>query len=225
MKIKFYYNINQDLKNWERQLIKNGFNYQEIQESLNLLRIKISNNKIPLSKIKILILNRLKEDRTLKKLIKEQINILNEHQITFKKATKIICKILNTKNCNDLFKVAITTHFNCPYDYQSNWFMVSCRANLPAQITNIIHEILHLIFIKNYRSYCLSKGLTENQFSQLTEALTVILNFPEFDNILSTFDKGYQNDSELRLKITKIINNNKKNFLTALNKIIIIIKK
>ena len=74
---------------------------------------------------------------------------------------------------------------------------------------------MHLQFIHWYRKYCFKKGLTDSDFWHIKEAITFLLNEPEFSGIVLFRDKGYTVHQELRKKLEKLWEKDKdfKNFL------------
>lgn len=117
----------------------------------------------------------------------------------FKALSEITNKPIFTKS----FTAQLTTASLCPYDTKHNWFMVDAYASLGRQVTVVAHEILHLQFLRWYREACLEQGLSEEQFEDLKEALTVLLNGSEFDDVLVCQDHGYEKHADLRNAIEK----------------------
>ena len=91
----------------------------------------------------------------------------------------------------------------CSYDEDRRVFMVSIMYNMPRQINTICHEIMHFQFLHHYRKYCHEHGLTEEQVQDLKEAMTVLLNEPQFEKFNKAFDQGYIGHQTLRLRIAK----------------------
>ncbi|HCC23454.1 TPA: hypothetical protein DF272_04760 [Candidatus Falkowbacteria bacterium] len=110
-------------------------------------------------------------------------------------------KTLEKPNTTTKYTSALTTYHSCPYDPAHNWFMVSIKASLPSQITNIAHELLHLQFIHHYGDYCHKMKINEKQFHILKESLTVILNTSRFQKIIPALDKGYSEHQKIRQKV------------------------
>ncbi len=71
------------------------------------------------------------------------------------------------------------------------------------QVNTIAHEILHLQFIHFYFRYCLDQGLTEKQFQDLKEAMTVLLNEQQFRKFHLGLDVGYPAHTKLRKYIQR----------------------
>lgn len=87
---------------------------------------------------------------------------------------------------------------------------------------NAMHEIMHIEFLKKYRSHCKKKGLSSNQIDHLKEILAVLLN-DSMEDFLSRPDKGYPKHQELRAQALKIWRKSK-SFLVFLDKIIPLVK-
>lgn len=85
-----------------------------------------------------------------------------------------------------------------------------------------MHEIMHIEFLKAYKSYCEKKGLNDNQIDHLKEILTILLNDP-MKNCLSRPDIGYTKHQELRTKALEL-RENSKSFVEFLDKIITVFK-
>lgn len=98
---------------------------------------------------------------------------------------------------------------SCTYDLNSNSFMIMGRRPMPKQLTTICHEILHLQFVNYYGDYCLEKGLTQDQFQKLKEAITFLLNNPIFKKLYLVPDMGHPNHKVLRGQLKKIWDKNK----------------
>lgn len=89
----------------------------------------------------------------------------------------------------------------CPYDKHRRLFMVTANRNMPRQLMTICHEIMHFQFIHYYEKYCRRAGLSATQFQDLKEAMTVLLNEPQFRKYHIAFDQGYTAHQELRRQI------------------------
>jgi len=117
---------------------------------------------------------------------------------------KIISKMTKKPIYINRFDCFLTTGFMCPYSERDNWFMVSLWRNIPHSITTICHEIFHLQFLYYYRDYLKKKGLKDSQIEDLKEALTFLLNEPEFKKIIMVEDRGYPTHEKLRKSLKKI---------------------
>ncbi len=118
----------------------------------------------------------------------------------FDALAKITQKPIFTNN----FGCYFTTGVMCPYSEKENWFMASMWRSIPASITTICHEVMHLQFLHYYKNYFKKKGLKNNQIEDLKEALTFLLNEKEFDEIVLCDDNGYPEHRKLRKKLQDI---------------------
>ena len=101
------------------------------------------------------------------------------------------------------FKTSFTSFGLCPYDSRFNWFMVSTQYDLDHQLTSIVHELLHLQF-EHYYGDVIKKELSAEQFNDLKEAMTVILNVNPFNEFLLAPDQGYQQHQNLRKQMLNL---------------------
>ena len=97
--------------------------------------------------------------------------------------------------------------------------MVTAFSNHANQIYVVAHEFMHLQFIHWYKKYCLKKGLTNKEFWSIQEAITFLLNEPEFKDIISFQDKGYKSHQIIRKELKNIWKKDK-NFKSFLDKAI-----
>jgi len=125
-------------------------------------------------------------------------------KIVEKKYFKVLSKITQQPIFTKKFKCYFTTGLMCPYNEKENWFMVSVWHSLPSHITTICHEIMHLQFLYYYKYFLKKQGLKNSQIEDLKEALTFLLNEPEFSEIILYQDSGYPEHQELRRKLKKI---------------------
>lgn len=138
------------------------------------------------------------------KIIRLEITALqsawqNVEEKYFKALAKIMGKPLFRKD----FVSYVTTGFMCPYNEKEGWFMVSMWHSLPYSITTICHEVLHLQFLFYYKKYLEQAGLKKEEIENLKEALTFLLNEPEFEQIILCQDEGYPEHRDLRKKLRR----------------------
>lgn len=117
---------------------------------------------------------------------------------------KTIEAIMERPMYTDRFYCYITSGYMCPYDVEADMFIASMWHNLPNSITTIGHEVMHLQFLCNYKKYLQKKGLRVSQIEDLKEALTFLLNEPEFQGILLSRDRGYPEHQKMRRWLKKI---------------------
>ncbi len=184
--------------------------------------------KNPRSKAEKIVVNYLENHpkrQYKEKVIREEAKALEKIWRTkekeyFKKLEKITQKPIYRKNFGAFF----TSGFMCPYKWQEGWFMVSMWHNIPFSISTICHEILHFQFLHYYGKWCLKKGLSKTKLEDLKEALTFLLNEPEFENIILVKDEGYPKHQKLRAQLQKV-RQKEKNFKKFLEKAINVLKK
>lgn len=127
-------------------------------------------------------------------------------KIVEKKYFEILAEITQQPIFKEQFSCYFTTGLMCPYNEKEGWFMVSMWHSVPFSITTICHEILHLQFLYYYKDYLKKKGLKNDQIEDLKEALTFLLNEPEFGNIILSQDNGYPEHQKIRGKLQRIWN-------------------
>lgn len=66
---------------------------------------------------------------------------------------------MGLKSQPEKITVYITTLSICPYNINYNYFYISFFSCLAVQIKCIMHELMHLYFLSNYRDYLVEKGL------------------------------------------------------------------
>lgn len=116
-----------------------------------------------------------------------------------KKYFNVTQKFLDIKlSKSDVFSAYFTYMHLCSYSEKKNYFFISVWTSPIYQINIIAHELLHLLFIKYYKRYCLRKGLTKNQFENLKEALTFIINKDIYKGIILANDFGYPHHKKFR---------------------------
>ncbi len=100
--------------------------------------------------------------------------------------------------------IRITTFPRAPYNYKNGWFFVIFKnSKREIIISEIYHEMMHILFHEHYWAECESLGLNDSQISNLKESLTVVLN-PILENRDLPLDEGYPKHREVREKIMKI---------------------
>jgi len=230
---KFLYDINKDAQNWV-ETIKNikpswGIDYNEetkmVPEKLKkqILRIsKEEGQELVKNYFKTLFYFKFKE-----KIILSEAEAIEK---VWHKKEKEYFKILENLTKRPFFSSAFTAYFTtmfiCPYDEkQYKWFMLSMWHSLPFQLTTICHEIFHFQFLYYYSDFCRKQGLNKNQIEDIKEALTVLLNVKEFDDIILSQDGGYPNHQTLRKKILNTWQNNRNLYLKDKNGFEIFLEK
>lgn len=122
---------------------------------------------------------------------------------------KTLAEITQRPVFAEKFDCFFTTGVMCPYNENENWFMVSMWHSIPASITTICHEVMHLQFLHYYKSHLKKNGLKNNQIENLKEALTFLLNEKEFDEIILCDDNGYPEHQKLRKELQEVWRKNR----------------
>ncbi len=210
LKLHFRYDIAKEAENWFNLASdKNdtyGIDYKEVIAPIprKILRFIESHNR----KESITYISRfLRRDprRRLKELfIRQKIRSLEGiwkelGEELIRELTRLVGRQFKRKE----FTAYITHLFICDYNYKKGYFFLSLHHSDALNFSVIAHELLHFLFYDHYYRFCLKKGLTEEQFQELKEAFTVLLNTPQFDKILLVEDEGYPKHRQLRRFIKK----------------------
>lgn len=233
LKIKFKYNLKKDAFNWIRQVIflpNRLIDHLPIEIQKEIKRLyeinKISQTKLiesmDHSTIDFMV-NYLKKNQNMDLIERKK----KELEKAWRKGESDFFKILSEIIQKPIYKASyvcyLSTICGCPFYEKENWFMVSL-SKLNIQVYIVSHEFMHLQFIYWYKKYCLNKGLTNKQFWHIQEAITFLLNEPEFSNIIKFDDPGRSIHQNF-IKQLKEIWQEDKNFQNFLDKAIEIVKK
>ena len=142
---------------------------------------------------------------------KEIKNIFDQYgEQIFLRMQKVTGKKIYRKN----FTCFLTTFPRAPYDYQRGYVLLPIIWPKETYTRTFIHELLHFQTYAYWQKQCL-KTLTEKEFENLKEALTIILN-EEFMDLIIWPDKGYEIHKDLREKLLKFWRVNR-NFKKLIN--------
>ncbi|MCX6822465.1 MAG: hypothetical protein NTX91_00510 [candidate division SR1 bacterium] len=92
----------------------------------------------------------------------------------------------------------LTTLARCPYNREKGLIRLWYKAQDPVRV--FLHEILHFQFHQRYRDNPKVKLLSKEQFEDLKESLTFLLNI-EFKEYIEFPDYGYPQHQELRKQL------------------------
>lgn len=92
----------------------------------------------------------------------------------------------------------LTTLPRCPYKWETWSIWMYYKAKNPVWV--LLHETLHFQFHRRYRNNPKVKLLSHEQFEDLKESLTFLLNH-EFKEFIECLDTGYEMHKELRKKL------------------------
>lgn len=198
--------INQDAWNWEDSINQStDFNYNWKDNLEYKSDIKIYSNAKKLDHSKALkYLNKALSKKYIdeSKKIDDYKNIIElKFNEKFLVACKTIENITQKKLAIKKYHLLLTTFPRCPYNFKDGtiFFYITFNKYWPDPIDNFMHEVMHFqthIYYEHNPNSLVSK-LNENQFNDLKEALTVILNKNQFP-ILTKSDQGYQAHQTLR---------------------------
>ncbi len=231
-KVTFKYNIKKDAWSWiliakSKNKDMLGLNWREqvihIPDDL-LAKILKSDFSKAQNTVERYLRNHPKKEYRKLVINQELITLENIWSKVEKNFFDILSHITEEPIYRNNFRCFLTTGFMCPYNQKENWFMISMWHSLPSSITTICHELLHLQFLYYYKNYLRKRGLNNQQIEALKEALTFLLNEPEFKKIILVGDKGYPQHKRLREELRKIWRDDK-DFTKFLDKSIIKINK
>jgi hypothetical protein len=98
----------------------------------------------------------------------------------------------------------LTTNQRCTYSIPENYFFV----NFSSKSTNrtVMHELLHFYMWHALHDDLIAAGINENQYNDIKESLTVLLNTEFIDLMDSAHDYGYPQHAEMREKVQELWN-------------------
>ncbi len=200
MKLNFTYNLEKDIANFliaSKSLGHNGKPSKVQQLYMDKYGQELDEDKLNnfireySEKYKINFLNQAEKFQNSWNLINEEI---------FKRMENIFKVKLPTNN----IMAYLTINDRCSYNPGINeqwYFFVNANIKFP-EIT-CLHEIFHFYTHLSFGNYLKNKGLNQQKFFDIKEALTVILNH-EFIDLMGNKDMGYIEHKELRDKISDL---------------------
>lgn len=227
--INFEYNFKKDAYNWLRQVVFMPSNstdeiplkiQKEIKRLYKLDPIShqdlLNSMEHPALDFIIEYIKKSSDMKLIESTKKELEELWREKEEQF---IKILSEIIQKPIYKASYSCYLSTIHNCPFYEKENWIMVSAFSNRDNQVYVVAHEFMHLQFIHWYKKYCFNKGLTNKEFWLIQEAITFLLNEPEFKNIITFEDKGYKDHQKLRKELKSIWEKDK-NFKILLDKAI-----
>lgn len=210
MNIKFKYDIKKETENWYNIVSDEddtfGNSYKDTVMSIPDSILEIISS-VPKNKAIDKIVDYLEHDprQELKNIfINEKISGLEKiWEELGQKLVDALTKVTGKKFDDEEYTAYITHLFICDYNISEKYFFLSLYHSVGLNFSVLAHELLHFITYKHFKSYCIEKGLTEPQFQDLKESLTVVLNSPVFDEILLIEDYGYPDHEKLRSFLEK----------------------
>jgi len=102
----------------------------------------------------------------------------------------------------ETIEVFLTTNSRCAYNIDGNYFFVNIQSENANAI--IMHELFHFYTWHAFHKELEQKGLSKQQYNDIKESLTEILNIEFTDLMKGAEDKGYSQHQDLRKKIREI---------------------
>ena len=211
VKIKFLYNRQKDASNWVDVT-------KDVDPSFGI-SYKDSVRQVPLDLRKKILRSSRKEGikavlgyfrKNSWRVLKEDFLKLKQEALTkiWKKKGNLLIKRLEEltqrKFPRKNYTAFLTTLYICAYDFKKGYFYLSLYHSLAVNFMVIAHELLHFLTYAYFQKYCLRNGLSEKQFQNLKESLTVLLNTDLFQrDVLLIEDNGYKPHQKMRRFIWK----------------------
>lgn len=130
-----------------------------------------------------------------------------------------LCKYMGVAQKIPSINVYITTLSICPYNTKENYFYIPFFASFVVQAKIIMHEFMHIIFRHNYEKYLSSKGVDNQGILEITEALTILLNW-EFREFMLIPEYNNKPTSQDLQKEVVVLYEKKKSFKDILDRLI-----
>jgi hypothetical protein len=201
MKVVFKIDINKDAKNYydcANSESKFGRDFTKCIKPEILEKLRGKNwGEVRTEIIKILERGYSADKEKFEKRLKD---IENEWKKIEPEFFKRLESLMKCKIYTGAFTCYLTTIGRCPYNDKENWFMANIFWDTDRILIGMAHELMHLQFHHYFNE--LRVKISENQFQDLKESLTVLLNI-EFKDLLKSEDIGYPNHQELRKFISE----------------------
>jgi len=110
-------------------------------------------------------------------------------------------KVTGRKIYQKEFVFFLTTFPRGPYNFQKGHIWLPVIWSKVEWLLTFVHELLHFQTYAYWEKFCL-KHVTKEQFEDLKESLTVVLN-DDFADLIKAKDHGYERHKELRIKLLK----------------------
>lgn len=109
---------------------------------------------------------------------------------------KRVEKIFGIQYPKETIEVFLTTNNRCTYNIRAGYFFV----NLQSENTNaiIMHELFHFYTWQAFHKDLESNGVSEEQYNNIKESLTELLNVAFIDLMNGAEDKGYAKHKPMR---------------------------
>ena len=200
-KVNFKIDIEKDAWNYWRRANSGtsyGYDFKKKLDPKIIKKLKCKEFEEVKKEIVIFLKEKFYNSREINKKIKI---IRNNWKKVEKKYFDKLEKITKHEIYTNKFTCYITTLGRCPYNPQENWFMTNISWSEDMIVLTVAHELMHLQFHHYYEKKLL-KEISKEQFHDIKEALTVLLNI-EFSDLIKSKDLGYPKHQKLRKFIQK----------------------
>lgn len=192
-------NLELDARNWWEANNQLSFGYDFSKRCPKEISKKIKNKKWGETKdfLKVLIKKKYKANNGFNFLKNEFLSYWNKKE---KEIIHRLDKIHQNKFPVKFVNIYYTSFKRCPYGKEGEGFWIQLNEfnkdnDFLAEI--IIHELMHLYFLKYYKKICLKERLSNDEIEDIKEAFTILIN-TEFEGVLNLKDEGYDSHKNLR---------------------------
>lgn len=98
--------------------------------------------------------------------------------------------------------VYLTTNQRCTYNIPEGYFFVNFASKSPNR--TIMHELLHFYTWYAFHDELIVRGIDEDQYNDIKESLTVLLNTEFADFMGQAIDVGYPQHAEMRKRVQRL---------------------
>ena len=120
---------------------------------------------------------------------------------------KRVEKLFNIEYPVQSITAYLSTNSRCTYDIPEGYFFLYHQSKEPN--ATIMHELLHFYTWYAWHERLMAKGLTPQEYNDIKESLTVLLNIEFFDLMNGEVDAGYPQHKEMRDRIAYLWNEHK----------------
>jgi hypothetical protein len=122
-------------------------------------------------------------------------------------------EMLFLERVESIFKIAypasqiiayLTTNQRCTYNIPENYFFINFSSK--SQNRTVMHELLHFYMWHALHNDMIAAGINENQYNDIKESLTVLLNTEFADLMGGVHDDGYPQHAEMRQRVQELWN-------------------
>jgi hypothetical protein len=96
----------------------------------------------------------------------------------------------------------LTTNQRCTYNLKEKYFFVNLSSKSPN--LTIMHELFHFYTWQAYHDSLIKAGINENQYNDIKESLTVLLNVEFVDLMDGVRDDGYPQHAGMRQEVQEL---------------------